>query len=419
MNESHKPVKILIVGAGDRGTEYAQLAKKNGGTTVVGVADPRDFYRNQIAEMHDVPADNLFTDWRQMIERDKFADAVVISTLDRDHIEPALAFAAKGYHMLLEKPMSPNPDECRQIVAAAVENKIIFAVCHVLRYTDYTQKLKGMIDSGLIGDVVCMQHFEPVGYWHQAHSFVRGNWGNDNDASFMLLAKSCHDIDWMRYIMGHRCLRVASFGSLHHFRKDQKPEGAGSRCVDCAVEPDCPYSAIKIYLGRVRAGETGWPVDVLAEEINEQTVTDAIRTGQYGQCVYECDNNVVDNQVVSLEYEGGRTANFIMTAFNKQVGRRTRIFGTRGELRGDGSVIEHFDFLTDKTEVIDTNASDASIAGGHGGGDGQLVERFIKAVATNDPSPILSGPAETLESHMTVFAAERSRIEGRIVDVEL
>ncbi len=419
MNESHKPVKILIVGAGDRGTAYARLAKDIVGANVVGVADPRDFYRNQIAEMHDVPANNLFTDWRQMIERDKFADAVVISTQDRDHTEPSLAFAAKGYHMLLEKPMSPNADECRQIVAAAVENKIIFAACHVLRYTDYTQKLKAMIDSGLIGDVVCMQHFEPVGYWHQAHAFVRGHWGNDNDASFMLLAKSCHDIDWMRYIMGHRCLRVASFGSLHHFRKDQKPEGAGSRCVDCAVEPDCPYSAIKIYLGRVRAGETGWPVDVLAEEINEQTVTEAIRTGQYGQCVYECNNNVVDNQVVSLEYEGGRTANFIMTAFNEQVGRRTRVFGTRGELRGDGSVIEHFDFLTDKTEVIDTNASDASIAGGHGGGDGQLVERFIKAVATNDPSPILSGPAETLESHMTVFAAERSRIEGRIVDVEL
>lgn len=412
------PVKLLIVGAGSRGTGFAGYAAKYPDqAVVVGVAEPREFYRSRLAEAHQIPEANVFDDWQPAAEQERFADAAIIATPDAVHAGPAVALANKGYHMLLEKPMATNEEDCRRIAAAAIENEIIFAVGHVLRYTGYTRRLKSLVDSGSVGEVVCIQHLERVGYWHQAHSFVRGNWGNEGRSSCMLLAKSCHDLDWLRYIMGVRCLRVSSFGSLYHFRKEHKPEGAADRCLDCAVEPDCPYSAKKIYLGLVAEGRTGWPVDVLTPDVTVEGVTEALRTGPYGRCVYECDNDVVDHQVVNMEFEGGRTATFTMTAFTEAGSRKTRIFGTRGQIEGDGRHIRVFDFLTGRTRTVDTEAADASILGGHGGGDYRLMSSFISAVANNDPDRILSGAAETLETHLMVFAAERARREGTVVDV--
>jgi predicted dehydrogenase len=289
-----------------------------------------------------------------------------------------------------------------------------------MRYTRYTQMLKKALEQGVIGDIVSMQHLEPVGYWHQAHSFVRGNWRNEQESSFMLLAKSCHDLDWVRYIMGEPCRSLSSFGSLRHFKQSEKPARAGSatRCLRCEYEPDCPYSAKKIYLERLERGETGWPVSVLTPETTRESVTRALENGPYGRCVYECDNDVVDHQVVNMLFESGKTAAFTMTAFNKAAHRKTRIFGTRGEIYGDGEKIEIFDFLTDTTCVIDTEASSADaggggqVLGGHGGGDYGLMDRFVSAVRAQDASRILSGPNESLESHRMVFAAERARREN-------
>ena len=414
------PVKLLIIGAGARGSGYAKYAKNfPEKAQIVGVAEPRDFYREQAVQQYNIPPENVFTDWQQAAARETFADAVIIATQDAMHLAPAVAFADKGYSILLEKPMAPNAEDCRKIVAAAVKNDILFAVCHVMRYTHYTQKLKEILDSGVIGEIVNVQHLEPVGYWHQAHSFVRGNWRNEQESSCMLLAKSCHDIDWLRYIVGKPCQKVSSFGTLKHFNKENQPAEAADRCLDCAFEATCPYSAKKIYLGRVAKGQVGWPVNVLTPNVTLETVTEALRTGPYGRCVYACDNDVVDNQVVNLLFEGGATASFTMTAFNGSGGRKTHIFGTRGELYGDSSKITHLDFLTDETEVIDTEAPDASILGGHGGGDFGLMANFIKAVACKDRSMILSGPGETLESHLMVFAAEQSRREGRVINLQV
>ncbi|MCD6377817.1 MAG: Gfo/Idh/MocA family oxidoreductase [Planctomycetes bacterium] len=414
-----KPVTLLIIGAGSRGSGYGDWVKQHPDRAkVVGVAEPRDFYRNRMAEMHNIPPQNVFTDWQEAAQRERFADAVIIATQDRMHAEPAIAFAQKGYHMLLEKPMAPDEQDCRRIVSSAIKSNIIFAVCHVMRYTPYTRQLKSIVDSGQIGEVVSIQHLEPVGYWHQAHSFVRGNWRNEAESSFMLLAKSCHDLDWIRYMMGARCTKVASFGSLYHFNRNNKPDGAAERCLNCPVESTCPYSAKKIYIeDRVKKGKTGWPTDVLTPDVTVEGVTEALRTGPYGRCVYQCDNDVVDNQVVIMLFEDGRTASFTMTAFTEAAHRKSRLFGTRGQIEGDGRHIDIFDFLTDTHKVIDTHATDGTIVGGHGGGDAGLMDSFIAAVADNDPSKILSGPAETLETHLITFAAERSRKESRIVDV--
>ena len=411
-----KKVKLIIAGAGSRGTGYAEFAKAHPDRLeIVGVAEPRDFYRNEMVKKFNIPEKNVYADWQDLAKRKKFADGVIIATQDNMHTEPAVKFAQQGYHIMLEKPMAPTAAECKKIVAAAKKNGIIFAVCHVLRYTNYTRKLKQLLDSGVIGDIVSIQHIEEVGWWHQAHSFVRGNWRNEKESSFMLLAKSCHDIDWISYIMGQQCKAVSSFGSLKHFRKEEQPEGAASRCLDCSCEPTCPYSAIKIYIkDRLEKKQICWPVNVLTPVVNKKNILKALREGPYGRCVYECDNDVVDNQVVNLLFEGGRTVTFTMTAFARG-GRKTRIFGTKGEIYGDSSEIKIFDFLTQNTKVIDTNASDGSILGGHGGGDGGLMESFVTALAMDDPSQILSGPDATLESHLMVFAAEKARRESSVV----
>jgi len=415
-----KPVTYAIIGAGSRGTGYARYATQHPDLAeVIGVAEPREQARQRLVADHDIPPHYIFSDWREAAAQEKFADAVVITTQDAMHLEPAIAFAEKGYHILLEKPMAPTAEECIRIVEAVKANGVMLAVGHVMLYTPYTQALKKVLDDGTIGDIVSIQHLEPVGYWHQAHSFVRGNWRNEAESSFMLLAKSCHDIDWLRYIMGQRCQSLSSFGSLKHFRQAEKPAEAGDaiRCLDCAYEPDCPYSAKKIYFGFLNEGRTAWPVNVLTFDATAEGLTEALRTGPYGRCVYECDNDVVDHQVVNLQFAGGRTASFTMTAFTKAGHRRTCIFGTRGEIYGDGETISVFDFQTDETTTFDTRASDASLAGGHGGGDYGLMASFIKAVANDDPSGLLSGPDETLESHLMVFAAEQSRRENRVVQM--
>ena len=413
-----KPVELIIAGAGDRGFVYASYAKTHPKRAqIVGVAEPRDFYREKMVEEYKVPEENVFTDWKDMAKRKKFADAVIIATQDHMHKDPAIAFAKKKYHILLEKPMAPDEKSCRAITKAVFSNNIIFALGHVLRYTRYTQKLKSILDSGLIGEVISLQRLEPVGYWHQAHSFVRGNWRNEKESSFMLLAKSCHDLDWIRFIMGKKCETVSSFGSLTHFHKENKPETAGNNCMECDYEPECPYSAKKFYLGLFERGKTGWPLSTITSDMTKGGIIRELRNGPYGQCVYECDNDVVDHQVVNMEFEGGKTASFTMTAFTKARQRETRIFGTRGELYGNGRKIQIHQFLSGKTEIIDTSEDVPVSLADHGGGDYGLIDAFVSAVAQNDPKLILSGPDETLETHLMTFAAERSRKEGKIVSL--
>lgn len=412
------PVRLMLVGAGSRGAVYAAYARAHpDAVRIVAIAEPRAPYRDRLAREHGLAGGQVAADWRELVGPRR-ADGVIIATPDAVHVEPAVAFADLGYHLLLEKPMAPGPDDCRRIAAAAERNRVILAVCHVLRYTRHTAVIKRVLDSGRLGDLVGINHLEPIGYWHHAHSFVRGNWAREAHSAPILLAKSCHDLDLIRYLVGQPCVQVSSTGELRHFRADARPAGAADRCLDCPVESTCPYSAVRIYLGRVRAGYTGWPVDVLAPEVTEPAIREALRTGPYGRCVYACDNDVLDHQVVDMKFAGGATASFTLTAFCRQRDRETRIFGTRGELYGNGTTVEIHDFLTDRTERIDVGvASDGSMLTGHGGGDDRLMDRFVAAVAAGDPGLILSGPAESLESHLMVFAAEQARRERRVVEI--
>lgn len=408
-------ISYAVVGAGDRGATYARWVKENPDKArVVAVAEPREHQRNALAAEHGIPAENVFSSWRELVEAPRLADAAIVATRDDEHAEPAISLAGKGYHLLVEKPLAPTEAECRALVEAVTGAGVLFAVCHVLRYRPYTRLLKQILDDGRIGEVQSVQHLEPVGWWHHAHSFVRGNWRRTDEASFMLLAKSCHDIDWLRHVVGRPIERVSSFGSLNHFRQEHKPAGAAARCLDCAVEPDCAFSGPRIYLNLVRAGVTGWPVSVLVDEVTEASVEQALRDGPYGRCVYDCDNDVVDHQVVAMEFQGGVTATFQMTAFTAHVDRRTQIFGTRGTIDGDGERLSVYDFLSGQTEELTTASLGADAGTGHGGGDAGLMEAFTTAVATGEAGSILSGPAESLETHLAVFAAERARLTGSV-----
>jgi predicted dehydrogenase len=295
----------------------------------------------------------------------------------------------------------------------------VFAVCHVLRYTPYTALVKQVVDAGRLGEVISVQHLEPVGFLHHAHSYVRGAWSSQGTSTFMLLAKSCHDLDWLQYVVGRSIQRVASFGGLTHFRPENRPAGAADRCLDCAVEPTCPYSAVRFYSGCLERG-AGWPLDAVMDGYTEDDLLAALRQGPYGRCVYACDNDVVDHQDVAMEFDGGPTGTFVMTAFNAGGHRRTRLFGTRGELEGDGEAVRVYDFLTGTTEVLSARPpGDATAGGGHGGGDWGLMDAFVRAVATGDRSHVLTGPRESLAAHLVVFAAERARREGVVATVPI
>ena len=305
-------------------------------------------------------------------------------------------------------------------MAAVEQAGVMLAVGHVLRYTPYTRAVKQVVESGQLGDIMSVQHLEPVGFWHQAHSYVRGNWRRAGLATTMLMAKSCHDLDWLAYIVGRPPLRVASFGHLTHFTAANRPAGAADRCLSCPVEADCPYSAPRLYRGLLERGEHRWPLSVVIEDFSADALEEALRDGPYGRCVYACDNDVVDHQVVALEFPGGATAAFTMTAFSQAAGRATRLFGTRGELTGDGRAIRRYDFLTGAERLITPAPSGAmNAAGGHGGGDAGLMDAFISAVATGNRELIASGPRESLASHLAVFAAERARRSGTVETIPL
>jgi predicted dehydrogenase len=412
-----KKVDLAIVGAGLRGQRYARRAVEAGTARLVAVAEPDPIRRAGFAADFHIPEHRVYRDWRELAAAGRVADAVVIATPDQVHTQPAVALADQGYHLLLEKPMAPTEAEAVRIVDAIDRNKTIFALGHVLRYTSYTRTLKSLLDGGRIGRLVSVQHLEPVGWWHHAHSFVRGEWRDSRTSTPMLLAKACHDIDWLMYLVGQPVRRVSSFGRLSHFRPEARPDGAAANCLDCPLEPRCPYSAPRLYLGCLGDPDREfWPLSAVTSDRTEAGVLRALRTGPYGRCVYASDNDAVDHQVVSMEFADGATGSFTMTAFTPFEQRKTRLFGTHGYIDSDGVHLRVVDFLTGGEEVIQPpGRAPESLEAGHSDGDDALVDAFLAAVAADDPTLLNSDAATSLASHRVVWAAERARHDGCVV----
>ena len=408
-----QPVKVIVIGAGSRGWgAYSSYGLKfPEELQVVGVAEPIPYRRERISKAFNIPEKYQFVTWEHVFEVPKFADALFITTPDELHYGPAMAGLEKGYDLLLEKVIAQTCDECNTILKLSEQKNAIVAVCHVLRYNAYFQQLKKLISEGEIGDVVSIQHLEPVEHIHMSHSFVRGNWGNSKKSNPMILSKSCHDTDILRWIIDKPCTRVSSFGSLKLFRIEMAPEGSTHRCTQgCKVERECPFSAQKIYLER-----RGWLQHLKLEQVNEKTILRELNNGPYGRCVYRCDNDVVDHQVSNFEFDGGITASFSMEALTSYAGRRTLVFGTRGDIAGDEKTLTLTKFATGKKTVWD--ASKKLKGSGHGGGDHGLVHDFVRAVGFKKPELLSSTIQVSMASHLMGFQAEKSRLDGTVENI--
>ena len=411
-----RPVKVIVLGAGNRGWgAYSSYGLQHPEELqVVGVAEPIPYRRERISKAFNIPAENQFVTWEHVFDKPKFADALFITTPDDLHYGPAMAGLEMGYDLLLEKVIAQTWEECNDILQLTIKKDAIVAVCHVLRYAPYFKKMKDIVASGEIGDVVSIEHTEKVEHTHMSHSFVRGEWRNSKQSNPIILSKSCHDTDLLRWIVDKPCTRVSSFGSLSHFKEEKAPEGSTARCTDgCLVEAECPYSAIRQYeVMRRRLAA------LKLEEVNEQTIRHALETGPYGRCVYRCDNDVMDHQISNFEFEDNITASFSMEGLTFYGGRITRICGTKGDIFGDNVTLRVSNFST--RDVYTWNSRDEALTeSGHYGGDHGLVHDFVRAVYLQKPELLSSTIQASMASQLMGFRAEDSRIKGTVEPVNL
>ena len=411
-------LKVILIGAGNRGTTYATQGKKHCPEfELVGVADPDPIRRNYIKEAFSLPESACFNSYEDILALPKMADAAIIATQDQLHYEPAMKAIELGYHLLLEKPAAPTPEECLRIAEAAEKKGVSVFVCHVLRFTPFFTLLKRLIGEGRVGKVMNIIHVEAVGNIHYSQSYVRGNWRNTAESTPMILAKSCHDIDILQWLLDQKCTRVHSFGTLSYFKGENKPEGAPARCVDGCPKTDCPYNAATVY----HPGQKFVRHATKKHNPTLEDIQDAIEHTNYGTCVFQSDNDVVDHQTVNLEYEDGATVSFTMSAFNKG-GRRIRIMGTKGEIEADmgWDYVNLYDFQTMETEKISIAdaVTDETIHGGHGGGDLGIVRAFCQYFTGCYTGNAIADIRTSVENHLVTFAAEDSRLSGNVITME-
>jgi len=418
-----KQLKLALVGCGDRGSCYMHYLDDHPDKfRLVAIADPIAEKRQYFIDNYDVPAEGVYDDYKKLLSQPKLADIVMICTQDKMHFEPAMMAIEKGYDILLEKPISPDPKECFDIADAAIAKGVKVLVCHVLRYTPFYKAIKNFIDSGSLGKLMNINHTEGVGNVHMSHSYVRGSWRREDEAAPMILAKCCHDTDLLQWFVDEYCTKVHSFGTRSYFREENAPEGAPERCLDgCPHKDTCYYYAPRLY--KLPTAEVQHFKAVVAGHFNPTNaeVDEALKTSPYGRCVYRCDNDVVDHQIASFTFGNDIQATLTMSAFNKG-GRVSTFMGTKGELRADmeKNTLEFYSFETRKTTIIynPEEEFDQTIAGGHGGGDLGIMEDLYEYVANDNPSNSISDIGVSSMSYLMCFAAELSRKTNTVVDMK-
>jgi predicted dehydrogenase len=410
-----KPVEVAVLGAGGRGYHAygSWILAHPEQIRVVAVAEPDPARRARFAQAHDLPPEHVYPDHEALFADGQLAQGLVNTTMDGQHVETTLGALNTGYDVLLEKPMATTPHECVQLVRAAERAGRMLQICHVMRYSPFYTTLYETLRSGVVGEIMVVDHRENVAFWHQAHSFVRGNWGNSQRAAPMILAKSCHDMDILYWLLDRRVQTLSSFGALTHFRAESAPPGAPERCTDgCPHWETCPYYAPRLYL----RDTSGWPVSAISIDSSYEARMEALQVGPYGRCVYHCDNDVVDHMTINMLFEGELTVTFTMHAFSHENCRTMRYDGTRASLRGHGGrgELTLHEFRSGEIRPIPI----ADVAGGHGGGDAGLMDAFVRALRGEQTS-LRTSARDALESHLMAFAAEESRLHGgRLIDME-
>jgi predicted dehydrogenase len=412
-----RPVELVMVGAGNRGyLAYGAFAQRNpDAARFVAVVEPDDARRARFATAHGIPGERQFRSWEEIAGRPPLARALINATLESTHRASTLALLAAGYEMLLEKPIATTPGECLEIAAAAESTGRLLQIAHVLRYAPFFVALREIIVSGRLGRIVSVDWRENLVYWHFAHSYVRGNWGNSRRGGPMILTKCCHDLDLLVWIFG-RCEWLSSSGSLTHFTREAVGPEIPDRCTDgCPIAETCPYFAPRVYLERLRQNPDSFSVAAITLDRTPEGVMRALETGPYGRCVYRSDNDVVDHQVVLMRFDGGLSVSMTMQGSSHVEGRTIRIDGTRATLLANESraEMEIHDHRTGQAERIATRPG----VGGHGGGDEGLMRAFVGAIQ-GDRGGVLTSAREAVASHLMAFAAEQSRISGKAMDME-
>lgn len=415
------PVKVIVIGAGNRGRTYSKYAQMFPNCmSIVGVSDIRESRKNAMGDKFGIPAEMRFGDWSEVFAcGKKLADAVVISTPDDTHYGPCMKALELGYDVLLEKPVAQSEKECVAIREQAHKYNCIVAVCHVLRYSPYFRAMYEALQKGMIGKIISIQHMEPIECRHMCHSYVRGNWRDSNKTTPIILAKSCHDLDILRWFVGKPCKTIVADGSLTWFKPENAPEGAPMRCTDgCPHEATCPFSAIDVYVRRkAHLGVFDLQTNKSDKQAYEAEILSKISdpNNVWGRCVYHCDNNQPDHFVSGMVFEDGTTASFSMEAMTPWGGRRTRIMGTTGFIEGDSKQFTVYDFRSNKQYVWDKKLADIPEykGSGHGGGDMALACDFVEAVSWQDPTKLTSSIDASVESHIMGFRAEKSRLSNK------
>src|SRR5256714_2796575 len=412
-----RPVELVMVGAGNRGyLAYGACAERNPDRAKsVAVAERDEARGARCGKGHGIPADRQFRTWEDIAGRSPLAPALINATLEGDHRASTLALLAAGYEMLLEKPMAPTAGECLEIASAAESRGRLLQVAHVLRYAPFFVEIREIITSGRLGGVVSVDWRENLVYWHFAHSYVRGNWGNTKRSSPMILTKCCHDLDLLVWIFG-RCEHLSSSGSLTHFTRDAVGPDIPERCTDgCPIAEACPYFAPRVYLDRLRENPGSFAVAAVTLDRTPQGVMRALETGPYGRCVYRSDNDVVDHQVVLMRFQGGLSVSLTMQGSSHVEGRTVRIDGMRATLLANESRAE-FEIHDHRTGTAERIVKPRGV-GGHGGGDDALMRAFVGALR-GDRAGGLTSARESVTSPLMAFAAEQARGTGEAVDLE-
>ena len=398
--------KLVVFGLGARGMIYANFAKTYPEKFRLVAIIENNPKRLELAKK-EYPGTRLFENYHDFLAEKISADIVAVATQDEDHKEHAIAMMQAGYDLLLEKPIANNKEDCLAIYEASKQYDRKVVVCHVLRYTPFYSTVKKIIDSGKLGEVITIHASENVGYYHQAHSFVRGPWRNKAQSSPMILAKCCHDMDILRYLMGENCLSVNSYGGLSHFTLENAPAGSTEYCSDCP-HGDCIYKAQTIYTSQNGMGFSRY---FSVREMTEEYILEDLKKTQYDRCVFRSDNDVVDHQVTIMQFANGKTACHTMTAFSKEIYRDLKIHGTKAELVGcveeNRLEIRTFGGQVEKME-IDVSAANV---GGHMGGDYFMMNSLYKAL-NGEVAEGITYLDVSIESHLMSFAAEESRING-------
>lgn len=411
-----RKIKIAVIGAGLRGTIYADYVLNSNDAEIVAVVDPSFERREAMKIKHNIKNELAFENTDDFFNKGKICDAVIIATMDQQHFHMTMEALELGYDILLEKPISPVLEECLLIEKKAKEKGNKLVVAHVLRYAPIYKKLKEILDSGDLGKIITIQHNENIGNFHMAHSFVRGNWRKKQETSPIILQKSSHDFDLLSWLVNSKAKKIASFGELTYFKKDNAPQGSGERCLECPVAENCRYDARKVYLPIIGK----WPATALTQDQSEEGILKALETGPYGRCVFKCDNDVCDHQVTIIEFENGVTATFNLTAFTNKIRRTFKIMCENGEIRGDDSKneLQIIKFSSNQDEPEECKVITPELLEGfHGGGDTGLMREFISVLKDNKTDAKTS-VEKSMESHLMAFAAEESRISNKTIFID-